>query len=182
MKSANPSSEARPDDAVRLFCMIALERGYITDTQCRILKKISEDHLDLQGFLRLVSALNIGVRFADPMNALSEEIQSMSLDEVADRIREKEESPPKLVSEIPLDMEWFCFFVTREKLLTPEQCLEIHAELGAERDFLRFAQTVVMVLPPDKFPRIQQIVERVMEYARTGHTPPERILASAVKT
>ena len=162
--------------------MIALERGYITDTQCRILKKISGDHLDLQRFVGLIDALNIGTRFAGAMNNLNEEIRSLSPEQVASRIREKEQSPPKLVTEVPLDLEWFCYFVTREKLLTPEQCLEVYAELGEDRDFLRFAQTVVLVLPSEMFPRIQQIVERVMEYARTGHSPPERILASAVKT
>ncbi|MBN1270083.1 MAG: hypothetical protein JXB04_10870 [Kiritimatiellae bacterium] len=165
------------DPAVRLFCSMAVERGYVTQTQCRIFEHIYEGRLSLGALLDMMEAWNVGRRFAVPMQELAEEIQGLSEAEIADRIRERGLSRPDSAAEVPLEMEWFCFLAIRDGLLTEEQCLELDAELGREHDYLDFAQAVAVILPADAFPRIQRIVERVLEFARTGYPPPVRVFA-----
>lgn len=182
MSAGSPPSEGRSDGAVQLFCMAARRNGYMTDTQCAILTGMSAGHLDLDGFLSLVSLWNVGARFRPQMTALAQDIQALSPAEIDARLKALQEAPPRMIEAVPLEMEWFCYLAVRDRLLTEEQCIELDAELGWERDFFGFAQAVVLVLPSEEFPRIQELVEGAMKYANTGCPPPHRLFTATVRT
>lgn len=181
--AADPGKEpgaTRPKDSVQLFFLLARKNGYITDAQCSILKGMAGSTMGLDGLLSLISLWNMGEQRLGELRNLASEIEAMSAEQIASRIQDMQYAPPRLIAVVPLELQWFCYLATKRGLLTEEQCIELDAELGPKRDFLNFAQAVVVILPTEKFPQIQQLVEIAMEYANTGRTPPARILDPSI--
>lgn len=167
-------------EAIQLFLLLACQNGYITEIQSSILKGMAGSAVGLDGLLSLISLWNMGEQRLRELRSLAAEIEAMSADQVSGRLRDIQHAPPRLIATVPLELQWFCYLAAKRGLLTEEQCIELDAELGQKRDFLSFAQAVVVILPTDKFPLIQQLVETAMEYANTGRAPPARILDPSI--
>lgn len=169
-----------PSDAVQLFFLLACQRGCITETQCSILKGMTGNTMDLDGLLSLIALWNIEAKHLDEMRLLANDIKNTPADGVQAQIRDLQHAPPRLIAAVPLELQWFCYLAIRQGMMTREQCIELDAELGRTRDFLEFAQAVVVLLPKEKFPAIQELVETSIHYANTGRPPPTRVFDAAV--
>ncbi|NLF15981.1 MAG: hypothetical protein GX595_01825, partial [Lentisphaerae bacterium] len=76
------------------------------------------------------------------------------------------------------DLEWFCFHVVTEGLLSQEDCRAVAsamAEADIEADVMTFAQAIIDNSLCADVDRLQQLLEMAIQEARTLGFPPRSV-------
>lgn len=162
------------------FCWRAAQRGILTAGQCLVLREVFRDKGDVEDCVvfieknKLVDEKKLAALKLQ-MSSKPRRVDAVDFEQ-ADNLSDVEHliqaASSKEEWEPDPGLDWFCYLVVSQKVLTREVCLCLIADMDEAADLLGFAQAVVSTGLCSDLLKIQQLTDEALEqWARNRPVP-----------
>lgn len=169
------------DSKVEAFCLVAVGKGVMTTDQYAIFEEVCSEDTEVTAATELLIECGL-IKDRDTLVELIQEADVVELRDELDaaekeRAAEGEEETTQ-AAEIPPGVEWFCYHAVNEKLLERDVCVCLYTCLEGVSDLLGFAQSIIASRMCEDLEKIQELVEKSRQDAKSGNKPPFSVFAA----